>query len=166
MNTRFHFWLTVIREFLPLCQTWASPPGNPRLLLDLPPESLYRLLRLVAIFQFSSRLSIEENEQFIVLHFVIFLAFLGRHASDLRNLPLCDEFGFELMTLESFPRAARAVIGSVSPVAEAVLNIRDGEEVTVGDAFLEKVCFYPLDNAMKIALSSHCQTLPPGDSAK
>jgi hypothetical protein len=29
------------------------------------------------------------------------------------------------MTLESFPRAARAVIGSASQVIEAVLNIRD-----------------------------------------
>jgi hypothetical protein len=50
------------------------------------------------------------------------------------------------------------VIGSVSPVIEAMLTIRDaahdGEEVTVAQVFLEKVCFYALDNAMKIAIKS------------
>jgi hypothetical protein len=39
---------------------------------------------------------------------------------------------------------------------EAVLNIRDAahdeEEVAVAHTFLEKVCFYPLDNAMKSAI--------------
>jgi hypothetical protein len=35
------------------------------------------------------------------------------------------------MTVESFSRTARGVIGSASPVMEAVLNMRDGEEVAV-----------------------------------
>jgi hypothetical protein len=43
------------------------------------------------------------NKEFIILSFVILLAFLGQHANDLRQLPLCDEFGFELVTLESSP---------------------------------------------------------------
>jgi hypothetical protein len=141
---------------------------NSCLLLDLPPDSLYRLLRLDT-FQFPSRLSIEENKEFIVLSFAILLAFLSKHASDLRNLPLCDEFGFELMTLEAFPRAARAVIGSASPVIEAVLNLRDAahdeEEVAVAHAFLEKVCLYTLDNAMKIAIKSLPDT-PAGRQRK
>jgi hypothetical protein len=100
---------------------------------------------------------------------VIPLAFLSKHASDLRNLPFCDEFVFELMTLESFPRAARTVIGSASPVIEGVLNIRDaahdGEEVAVAHAFLEKVCFYALDNAMKIVIKSLPDT-PAGRQRK
>jgi hypothetical protein len=44
--------------------------------LDLRPESLYRLFRLADIFQFPSRLSIEENNDLIILSFVILLAFL------------------------------------------------------------------------------------------
>jgi hypothetical protein len=92
------------------------------------------------------------------MDFAIPLAFLRKHASDLRHLPLCYKFDFELVTPESFPRAARAVIGSTSPVIEAVLNIRDaahdGEEITVAHAFLEKVCFYALDTAMNIAIKS------------
>jgi hypothetical protein len=45
------------------------------------------------------------------------------------------------MTLESFPRATRAVIDWANPVIKAVLNIRnaayDGEEVAVAHTFLE-----------------------------
>jgi hypothetical protein len=64
------------------------------------------------------------------------------------------------MTLESFPRAGRAVIGSASLVIEAVLNIRDAAYV-----FLKKVCFYPLDNAMKIVIKSLPDT-PAGRQRK
>jgi hypothetical protein len=73
------------------------------------------------------------------------------------------------MTLESFPLAAHAVIGSASPVIEAVLNIRDpahdGEEVAAAHAFLEKVCFYALDNTMKIVKKSLPET-PAGRQHK
>jgi hypothetical protein len=58
------------------------------LVLELPPEYLYRLLHLADSCQLASRLSIEENEEFIISDFTILLAFLGKHASDLRNLPL------------------------------------------------------------------------------
>jgi hypothetical protein len=51
------------------------------------------------------------------------------------------------MTLESFARATRAVIGSPNPVMEAVLNIRDaahdGEEVSVAHTFLETSSLRP-----------------------
>jgi hypothetical protein len=92
------------------------------LVLDLPAESLDCLLHLAHALQFPSKLSTEANEEFIIPDFAILLEFLGKYASDLKHLPLCDEFGFLLMTLESFPRAAHAVIGSANPVIEAVLN--------------------------------------------
>jgi hypothetical protein len=54
-------------------------------------------------------------------------------------------------------------------VIETVLNIRvaahDGEEVVVAHAFLERVCFYALDNAMKIAIKSLPDT-PAGRQRK
>jgi hypothetical protein len=75
------------------CSTSLTRTRQPSPLFNLPPESLYRLLRLAETVQFPSRLSIEENKEFIIPHFTIFLAFLGQHVSDLRHLPLCDEFG-------------------------------------------------------------------------
>jgi hypothetical protein len=45
---------------------------------------------------------------------------------------------------------------------EAVLNIRDTahdrEEVAAAHTFLEKICFYALDNAMKITIKSLSET--------
>jgi hypothetical protein len=54
-------------------------------------------------------------------------------------------------------------------VIEAVLNIpdvaHDREEIAVAHAFLEKVCFFALDNAMKIAIKSLPDT-PAGRQRK
>jgi hypothetical protein len=57
----------------------------------------------------------------------------------------------------------------MSPVMEAVLNIRDTahdrEEVAAAHTFLEKICFYALDNAMKIVIKSLSDT-PAGHQRK
>jgi hypothetical protein len=131
--------------------------------LSSSPESLYSLLSLVDTFEFPSKLSIEENEEFIVPDFAVLLTFLSKYASDSQHLPFCNEFSFELMTLESFPFAAHAVIGWASPVIDVVLNICDAtdnvEKVAVAHVFLWKVYFYVLDNAIKIVTKSLPDTL-------
>jgi hypothetical protein len=57
------------------------PYTDLRLLLDLPPESLYRLLRLADTGQFSSRLSIEASQGLIIVDCAILLAFFSKHAA-------------------------------------------------------------------------------------
>jgi hypothetical protein len=68
-----------------LLQVIESNEANLAFDVYFPQKSLSRLLRLTDTFQFPSRLSIVEHKEVTIPYFVILLAFLGQHASDLRH---------------------------------------------------------------------------------
>jgi hypothetical protein len=111
--------------------------------------------RLALGLQLLSKLSIEDNEAFIVPYFRNVLSLIAKQLTTSRAiLCICYKLAFELMTLKACPRIALAVISGSPAIISAMLTLPKCGFSVKEHTFLGNVCFYALGQSISNALKS------------